>query len=85
MRDKLIALKILLIVTLGELKRILFNKSVPPDKRALKWHEQNKWFGKQKRKTKDALALHTVLVEAGVNPAGPKYYKLIHMFFEYKK
>ena len=84
MREKLVNLKALLIVTLQSLKQILFNKT-QPDKKALAWHEKNKWFGKQKRKTKDALALHAVLVEAGVNPKGPKYYKLIDMFFEYKK
>lgn len=84
MREKLVNLKALLIVTLQSLKQILFNKNIP-DKRALKWHEKNKWFGVQKRKTKYALALHAVLVEAGVNPKGPKYYKLIDMFFEYKK
>ena len=60
-------------------------KRKTPDNRALAWHEKNKWFGKEKRKTIDALALHTVLVEAGVNPKGPKYYRLIDMFFEYKK
>ena len=55
-----------------------------PHKRAEEWQEKNNWFGKQKRKTIDALALHGVLLEAGLNPNGPKYYKLIDRFFELK-
>jgi hypothetical protein len=84
MRKKLFELRSCLWFFIHSVIRILFNKS-QPDKKALAWHEKNKWFGKQKLKTKDTLALHAVLVEAGVNPKGPKYYRLIDMFFEYKK
>ena len=59
-------------------------KRKTPDNKALAWHEKNKWFGKQKRKTLDALALHGVLLEVGISPRGQKYYRLIDRFFELK-
>lgn len=46
-----------------------------PDRRAVKWAEQNDWFGKDRVLTKAALAVHEQLVEEeGFDASSDEYY-----------
>jgi len=46
-----------------------------PDSRAVKWAEQNEWFGKDRVLTKAALAVHEQLVEEeGFDASSDEYY-----------
>ena len=46
-----------------------------PDRRAVKWAEQNEWFGKDRVLTKAALAVHEQLVEEeGFDASSDEYY-----------
>lgn len=51
---------------------------VPPDPRAVKWAESNKWFGSDKTMTAWAYGFHQQLVvEDGVDPRSDEYYERI--------
>lgn len=56
--------------------------SQPPapklDEKALAWQERNSWFGKDRRMTAYALALHSELVEQGVDPLTDDYYDKVN-------
>jgi len=52
------------------------------DKKAKKWGENNKWFGKNKSLTLVAIYFHEHLVNINVNPRTEKYYKIINLFME---
>ena len=52
------------------------------DKKAKKWHKNNKWFGKNKSLTLLAIYFHENLVDINVNPKTEKYYKIINLFME---
>ena len=48
-----------------------------PDDKALKWQENNDWFGKDEEMTSLALGLHEKLVRSGINPTSDEYYRRI--------
>jgi hypothetical protein len=48
-----------------------------PDKRALKWQNENQWFGQDEEMTSLALGLHEKLVRSGVPAGSDEYYKRI--------
>ena len=48
-----------------------------PNKILKDWHEKNKWFGKNKIRTKHAILAHELLVLAGIKPTTKKYLNLI--------
>ena len=52
------------------------------DKKAKKWSQNNKWFGKNKSLTLVAIYFHEQLVEMNVNPKTNKYYNIINLFME---
>ena len=52
------------------------------DKKAEKWAEKNKWFGKNKSLTNAAIYFHGRLVNMNVNPTSKKYYDLIDLIME---
>ena len=54
------------------------------DKKAKKWSQNNKWFGKNKSLTLLAIYFHENLVNINVNPETEKYYKIINLFMEEK-
>jgi hypothetical protein len=52
---------------------------VQPDPDALKWHEKNRWFGRDDAMTGYALGFHKQLVERdGVMPDQPEYYSRLN-------
>ena len=51
------------------------------DKKAKKWHKNNKWFGKNKSLTLLAIYFHENLVDINVNPKTDKYYKIINLVY----
>jgi hypothetical protein len=52
--------------------------SVPkPDDKALKWQENNSWFGRDEEMTSLALGLHEKLVRSGIDPTSDDYYRRI--------
>jgi hypothetical protein len=51
--------------------------SFKPDDRALKWQENNEWFGKDEEMTSLALGLHEKLVRSGISPTSDEYYRRI--------
>jgi len=48
-----------------------------PDQRALRWQDNNKWFGSDEEMTSLALGLHEKLVRSGVDPTSDEYYRRI--------
>lgn len=52
-------------------------KAPTPDKQALKWQEDNRWFGSDVEMTSLALGLHEKLVKNGVDPTSADYYRQI--------
>lgn len=48
-----------------------------PDARAVRWAQQNPWFGTDEEMTALALATHKRLVAAGFDPTSDDYYKRI--------
>lgn len=48
------------------------------DERAVKWQQDNSWFGKDDEMTSFALGLHQKLVKQGVNPRSDEYYEKIN-------
>ena len=48
-----------------------------PDDKALKWQENNDWFGKDEEMTSLALGLHEKLVRSGIDPTSDEYYRRI--------
>ena len=50
----------------------------PPDTRALAWQRENPWFGTDEEMTGFALALHSKLVNSGVDPASDEYYSRLN-------
>jgi uncharacterized protein (UPF0303 family) len=53
-------------------------QTVAADERALKWAEQNKWFGTNDEMTAFALGLHNKLVRDGVDTKSEDYYEKIN-------
>lgn len=47
------------------------------DERAVRWQQQNTWFGKDDEMTALALAAHKRLVESGIDPRSDVYYQRI--------
>ena len=47
------------------------------DERALAWQQKNSWFGENRRMTAYALAVHSELVEQGINPTSDEYYQKV--------
>jgi len=45
-----------------------------PDQKALKWQDNNKWFGTDEEMTSLALGLHEKLVRSGIDPTSDNYY-----------
>lgn len=50
----------------------------PVDQKALRWKENNTWFGQDPEKTSFALGLHTKLVNEGVDPQSDEYYSRVN-------
>ena len=50
----------------------------PPDSRALAWQRENPWFGTDEEMTGFALALHSKLVNSGVDPTSDEYYSRLN-------
>lgn len=48
------------------------------DPKARAWQESNPWFGKDKKMTALAIAVHEELVENGVDPTSDEYYEKIN-------
>jgi uncharacterized protein (UPF0303 family) len=48
------------------------------DDRAVKWQQDNSWFGSDDEMTSFALGLHQKLVKQGVNPRSDDYYEKIN-------
>jgi len=48
------------------------------DDRAVKWQQDNSWFGQDDEMTSFALGLHQKLVKQGVNPRSDEYYEKIN-------
>lgn len=48
------------------------------DERAVKWQQDNSWFGQDDEMTSFALGLHQKLVKQGVNPRSDEYYEKIN-------
>jgi len=48
------------------------------DDRAVKWQQDNSWFGSDDEMTSFALGLHQKLVKQGVNPRSDEYYEKIN-------
>ena len=61
------------------------NKTMPTtkSKKALEWHKNNKWFGKDKLKTTHALIMHQMLIEIGIKPSTLIYFKLIDKYMSH--
>lgn len=51
--------------------------AVTPDERAVKWAEENTWFGSDDEMTSFALGLHNKLVKEGLDPKSDEYYERI--------
>ena len=52
-------------------------EQVQPDERAIRWQQQNPWFGANRKMTAYALAAHEDLVSSGLSPQSDEYYKRI--------
>ena len=48
------------------------------DERAVKWQQDNSWFGQDDEMTSFALGLHQKLVKQGINPRSDEYYEKIN-------
>lgn len=48
------------------------------DERAVKWQQDNSWFGSDDEMTSFALGLHQKLVKQGINPRSDEYYEKIN-------
>jgi hypothetical protein len=51
--------------------------SFKPDDKALKWQDNNNWFGQDEEMTSLALGLHEKLVRSGISPTSDEYYRRI--------
>lgn len=56
--------------------------SAPPpapvrDEKALAWQQKNQWFGQDRRMTAYAFAVHSDLVDGGVDPTSDEYYRKV--------
>jgi len=49
-----------------------------PDQKAMRWQQQNQWFGQDDEMTSLALAVHKKLVESGQDPRTDEYYERIN-------
>ena len=47
------------------------------DSKTRDWHEQNSWFGTDRKMTAYALSVHEDLVESGITPSSDRYYQTI--------
>ena len=45
-----------------------------PDPRAVRWQQENSWFGQDKEMTAFALGVHEKLVDSGIDPTSDDYY-----------
>jgi len=50
----------------------------PADDKAVRWQQNNSWFGSDDEMTSFALGLHQKLVKQGVDPRGDEYYEKIN-------
>ena len=51
---------------------------VKKDPRAVEWHSQNPWFGKDEEMTSFALGVHQKLLKSGVDPRSDEYYEKLN-------
>lgn len=51
---------------------------VKKDLRAVEWHNENPWFGKDEEMTSFALGVHQKLIKSGVNPRSDEYYEKLN-------
>lgn len=49
-----------------------------PDERAVKWTEENTWFGPDDEMTSFALGFHNKLVKNGIDPTSDEYYEKLN-------
>ena len=54
------------------------NQTVQPDQKALKWAEDNTWFGSDDEMTSFALGYHQKLVKNGTDPQSDTYYEKLN-------
>ncbi len=54
------------------------NQTVQPDQKALKWAEDNTWFGSDDEMTSFALGYHQKLVKNGTDPQSDTYYESLN-------
>lgn len=66
--------------TLQELETEVQTQTPAPevDPRAVRWQQDNSWFGQDDEMTSFALGLHQKLVKQGVNPRSDDYYEKIN-------
>ena len=74
--------KILAPKPLQEPEEPVYTQNIPqqipePDQQALRWQDQNRWFGQDDEMTSLALAVHKKLVETGYDPRSREYYERI--------
>jgi len=67
---------------LQEEKEVVYNENTTPqapelDQKAMRWQQQNRWFGQDDEMTSLALAVHKKLVESGVDPRSDEYYERV--------
>ena len=63
-------------------KEDVYNQPTTPqapelDEKAMRWQQQNRWFGQDDEMTSLALAVHKKLVESGVDPRSDEYYERV--------
>ena len=50
----------------------------PPDPRAVRWQEENPWYGQNEEMSIFAVGVHTKLVNQGVSPRSEEYYEKLN-------
>jgi hypothetical protein len=50
----------------------------PPDPRAVRWQEENPWYGQNEEMSIFAVGVHTKLINQGVNPRSEEYYEKLN-------
>lgn len=50
----------------------------PPDPRAVRWQEENPWYGQNEEMSIFAVGVHTKLVNQGVSPRSEDYYEKLN-------
>lgn len=50
----------------------------PPDPRAVRWQEENPWYGQNDEMSIFAVGVHTKLVNQGVSPRSEEYYEKLN-------